>query len=108
MYVYLTNGRAIECTLDTGFYGWLSWPREIVEEFGLPHVGEEVVETFGGGNQTCDLAAVEIIWLGEHVSVPVLVSQSNDRLIGASLLKDTILRINYCNGKVAIKPCKPK
>lgn len=108
LYVYLPDGRAIECALDTGFYGWLSWPRKIVEKLALPHIGEEVVEIFGGARESCELVAADIIWLGEHISVPVLVSESEDTLIGTSLLKNTILRINYCNGKVSIKPCKPR
>lgn len=106
LYITLQSGLAIECTIDTGFNGWLSLPRSLVEELELPIVGQETVETLGGAIQLCPLASIEIIWLGEPRTVSVIINEGYDVLLGTALLSGSILRINY--QKAVLTITKPK
>lgn len=90
----LVAGREVECLVDTGFTGALVLPHSLVSELGLPIFGhEDHLQMVGGAETSADLALAQIEWLGEIKSVVVIVK--DDFLIGAQLLKDARLVIDY-------------
>lgn len=53
VYVPLQNGPAIECLIDTGFNGWLSFPQKLVADLQLPIVGREKIVMLGKRKTLC-------------------------------------------------------
>ncbi len=49
-----------------------------------------------------DLVAGEVNWLGETLSVRILVSETDETLIGTQMLIDSMLEIDYKNLTVTI------
>jgi predicted aspartyl protease len=49
-----------------------------------------------------DVALGEIEWLGEQRTVEVILSESNDALIGTEMLARATLVIDYANRSVSI------
>ncbi len=93
--VRLMAGREVECLVDTGFVGGaLVLPQSLVDEIGLPVIGQEDdLWMVGNEKTTASLAAAQIEWLGEIKSVIVIVK--DDLLIGSQLLENTRLVIDY-------------
>jgi len=91
----LMAGREVECLVDTGFVGGaLVLPQSLVDELGLPVIGQEDdLWMVGNERTTAALAAAQIEWLGEIKSVIVVVK--DDLLIGTQLLENTQLVIDY-------------
>ena len=102
VYVSLQNGRFVECVIDTGFNGWLSFPQKLVNELRLPIIGQETVVTLGKRDVLCPVASTRIMWLESPIHVTVIVNDGEDTLLGTQLLADSILRINYRNKKLTI------
>jgi clan AA aspartic protease len=100
--IRFVQGEAFECVVDTGFDGALILPAPIVESLRLPIVARLVFELVGGARMTADVALGEIKWLGEVRSVEVIISQSNDALIGTEMFEGTKLVLDYVNHRVAI------
>ena len=96
------DGGAIECVLDTGFDGGLMLPREAVSQIQIPTFGQLTYEMVGGARMTAEIGLVDIEWLGEQRQMEVVVSESDDALIGTELLIATKLTIDYQTGTVAI------
>lgn len=104
--IELIAGSNFDCLLDTGFQGTLVVPRKFADENSLIVTGRETF--LGAENKSIefDTAIAEIHWLGDEFSLPVLVSESTEALIGVEMLVDTILEIDYINSTVTIT--KPK
>jgi clan AA aspartic protease len=92
--VRFTAGRQIECLIDTGFSGALVLPLSIVAGLNLPIVGhEDHLQMIGGEETSAVLALAEVDWLEERR--PVVVIVKDDYLLGAQLLEETQLFIDY-------------
>jgi len=104
--IRLSNEAAVECVLDTGFNGSLLLPRKFVEDNSMLFVGHEEVDLVEGISAEIDTALAEVKWLGDEFSIRIFVSETNEALIGAEMLVDTILEIDYINSTVKIT--KPK
>ena len=100
--VELSNGAFFECLLDTEFQGTLVVPRRFAEENLLEITGREAFLGAENSNIEFDTAIAEIKWLGDTFSLPVLVSESIEALIGAEMFVDTVLKIDYINSTVKI------
>lgn len=100
--VQLVNGSNIECLLDTGFNGSLLLPRKFVEDNSLTLVGRESVVMVEQNTIEGDVVAGEINWLGEKSLVRVLISETEEALIGTRMLVDSVLEIDYKNKTVKI------
>ena len=96
------EGQTFECVVDTGFDGALIIPAAVVERLGLPIVARLVFELVGGARMAADVALGEIEWLGEQRTVEVILSESNDALIGTEMLARATLVIDYANRSVSI------
>lgn len=91
-----------ECVLDTGFDGALILPTSIVESLNLPIVARLVFELVGGAQMAASVALGEIEWLGKQRTVEVILSESNDALIGTEMFATAKLMIDYANRAVSI------
>ncbi len=100
--IELISGESFDCLLDTGFQGTLVVPRKFAEENSLFVTGRETFLGAENINIEFDTAVAEIKWLGDEFSLPVLVSESTEALIGVEMLIDTILEIDYKNHTVEI------
>ncbi len=96
------SGESAECLLDTGFNGSLMLPREMVSRLGLQVLGRVSVIAAGGIKSIADIAELEIEWLGERRWTEVLVSASEDTLLGTEMLEGTRLTIDYAAHTVTI------
>jgi len=89
--------------VDTGFNGYLSVPREMVERSNWEFLGFEDYELANG-----ELALEEVFWGkivfgGEPKEVYTLATDSSDILIGTKLLKDKVLWIDFPKGVLRIE-----
>ncbi len=100
--IRLSNDAEIECLLDTGFNGTLFLPRVFVEENDLLFGVREVLEAAEDQFFEVDTATAEIVWLGNKFSITIFVSETKEALLGAELLADTILEIDYKSRLVKI------
>jgi len=102
LHVELANGAGVDCLLDTGFQGTLLVPRKFAEENSLMMTGSEAFLAAENMSIEFTTAIAEIKWLGDEVSLPVLVSETTESLIGVEMLIDTVLEIDYKNLTVKI------
>jgi len=100
--IELSNGSQIECVLDTGFNGLLLLPRKFIEDNSLDFVGRESVIMVEQNTTEVDIASGEINWLDKKLSVRILVSETDESLIGTQMLIDSLLEIDYKNRLVKI------
>ena len=100
--IRFADGQTFECVLDTGFDGALILPSSIVESLNLPIVARLVFELVGGAQMAASVALGEIEWLGEQRTVEVILSESNDALIGTEMFAGAKLVIDYANRAVSI------
>jgi len=68
----------------------------------MAFLGREPVATVEQNSIEIDIAVAKINWLGEEFSVQVLVSETNEALIGTELLAAALLEIDYKNRTVKI------
>ena len=89
--------RAIDCTVDTGFTGWLTLPAHIIREFGLQYRGSRPVKLADGRQRRAELYLGFIKWQGQVF--PRLIHQSpSSPLLGMSLLVGSKLTIEVIAG----------
>jgi len=93
--VRFSDGAEIECLIDTSSDGALMLPRLFVERLQLPVVGRLVFQVAGGTRINADIALAEVEWLAEERIFEVVVSESEDSLIGTEMRDGTELIINY-------------
>jgi predicted aspartyl protease len=51
---------------------------------------------------SADVALGEIEWLGTRISVEVIISESNDALIGTEMFEGAMLVVDYARCRVTI------
>ena len=100
--IKLSDGATIDCVLDTGFNGTLILPREFTEENAILPFSRVQVDLVEDKTAEIDVASAEVQWLGEEVSINILVSETDEALIGTQMLIDAILEIDYKNLTVKI------
>jgi len=100
--IRFVGGESQECVVDTGFDGALILPLAVAERLRLPIVARLVFGLVGGARMSADVALGEIDWLGKRRSVEVIISESNDALIGTEMFDDATLVVNYANRLVSI------
>lgn len=100
--IRFVGGDAFECVIDTGFDGALILPASVAKRLALPVIARLVFELVGGARMSADVALGEIEWLGKRRNVEVIISESNDALIGTEVLEGATLVVNYANRLVSI------
>jgi len=87
----------IDAVIDTGFTGYLSLPREIIDELKLPWTGIDRGTLGDGSEVTFEVYAATVIWDGQYRDIPVNEAET-DPLIGMNLLYGYDLRIRAVEG----------
>ena len=100
--VRFVRGEAFECVVDTGFNGALILPAPVVQRLSLPTVARLAFELVGGARMTADVALGEIEWLDQRRAVEVIISETNDALIGTEMFEGAKLTVDYANRSVTI------
>jgi len=87
----------IDAVIDTGFTGYLSLPREIIDDLKLPWTGIDRGTLGDGSEVTFEVYAATVIWDGQYRDIPVNEAET-DPLIGMNLLYGYDLRIRAVEG----------
>jgi clan AA aspartic protease len=93
----------IPVIVDTGFSGDLCLAEQYIDQIEMTFKFVERYELANGEVITQDVFRGSIVFDGREQEVEIIVMASQDTLIGASLLKDYELHINYPKCTVQIK-----
>lgn len=94
---------ALDVVVDSGFNGELCLSMHQIKKMALTFSHFEEYELGDGKVVKQDIYRGKIIFDGKPRAVDVLVSQSMDSLIGAALMIEKKLEIDYANENVRIK-----
>ena len=99
--------RTVECTVDTGFTGWLALPSGIIRQLGLQHRGQRDIRLANGQEQITPIYLALISWYDQVI--PRLVHQSDSSpLVGMGLLTGYLLTVEaVAGGSVTIEELLP-
>ncbi len=93
----------LEVVVDSGFNGELCVSMHQINKMALTFSHFEEYELGNGKVVKQDIFRGKIIFDGKQQPVDVLVSKSRDTLIGAALMTDKKLEIDYANENVRIR-----
>lgn len=97
-------GMTLEGVLDTGFDGHVCLPISIAVHLGLELTRVVSAELADGTVLEDELVfAGQVTWDGALVDVDILLTRSEDVLIGTSLLSGHSVSLDYQRGKVLIE-----
>lgn len=88
--------------LDTGFNGYLSVPASVLARSGWQLIGTEMYEIAAGALVEQEVYLGEIVFDGERSMVYAVVTNAQDVLIGAKLLRTKLLTIDFRTQRVVI------
>jgi len=91
-------------TIDTGFDGQLCLPVEIAIQLGLELVSRVSVELADGSRQKTLVFSGTIEMGDQEVEAEIILTESDDPLIGTGLLRDMVLNIDFGERRVEILP----
>jgi clan AA aspartic protease len=92
----------LEAIIDTGFDGDISIPVRVATALGLELVGTELFELADGSQKEELVFAGRARMAGKSSRVRMLISDSQDTLIGTRLLADCRLTVDFATQKVQI------
>ena len=104
--IEVIGGRqAIELTaiVDTGFDGDLCIPTRVAVQLGLELIGEEEVELADGTQRNQLVFAGSVRFFGETRAVQIMLTDSEDALIGTELLEQYRVAIVFPGGRVKLQ-----
>ena len=97
----------VEAGIDTGYNGFLTLPRALIDELGLPYVGTAGAELGDGNKVRMDLFLGAVRWEGEAREVLVLEAPGGV-LLGMAMLYGSRVTLEVEeNGAVRIEPLIP-
>jgi clan AA aspartic protease len=97
------NREKTSVIIDTGFNGYLCLSEDLVEKVKLSYYGSDRFELGDGKVVESDVYLGMIAFDDKEVEVLVILSASEDTLIGTSLLKDKTLFVNFVDRKLVIQ-----
>ncbi len=89
--------RSMEALVDTGFNGYLTLPKRIINSLKLLWRSREVVVLADGSKVDCDLFEGKVRWAGQTRRV-VIHSASASPLLGMEILQGRQLSIEVVKG----------
>jgi clan AA aspartic protease len=92
----------VDAVVDSGFNGDLCLPAQAAIQLGLELYGMQRIELADGTKKRELFFTGEAVFDGEPRGVEIFLTDSGDALIGAGLLLDHILTINYVDQAVEI------
>ena len=100
----LASGAKIDCLVDTGFNGTLFMPRDFVEANNLVSVGEQEFNSVAQAeSHFAKVFVANVKWLGDEFEVRIIVSEHGSALIGAGMMLNAKLEIDYTASTVVIE-----
>ena len=95
--------RLVNAVIDTGFNGYISVPKKLIDRSDWDFLGIEEYELASGElmRERVFLGRIEIGT--EKLVAFILSSNSSDALIGTKLLKNRLLTINFANKTLKIE-----
>lgn len=100
------TGRSVglEAAIDTGYNGFLTLPRRLIEEFGLTFVGTAGAALGDGNDVRMDLYVAAVRWENRTRDILVLEA-AGDVLLGMAMLEGSRVTMDVKeNGSVLIEP----
>ncbi len=97
------NAGILSFMVDTGFAGTLMLPIECAQILALPPKGREQFVGVEGKPFLATVTQIDISWLGDEFTVPAVISEAGDALLGSDMLVDAVLTIDYARGTVKIE-----
>jgi predicted aspartyl protease len=102
--VEFVGGGKIDCIVDTGFNGTLFLPQSFIDENDFALIGNEEFKSVGQDEaHSTKLFSGAVKWLGDEFEISILMSERNFALIGAEMLIDARLEIDYAASTVVIE-----
>jgi clan AA aspartic protease len=100
-----TRGEVIvEGILDTGFDGFLCLPISIAVTLGLELIDTIRTELADGTVVEDELVfAGQVEWDGTVMSVPIVLTRSEDALIGTAFLQGYVVQLDYTANTIRIE-----
>jgi clan AA aspartic protease len=96
----------LAAVVDTGFTGFLTLPRAVVDLLSLPLLGSTPATLADGSTATLEVCEVMVVWHGLSRPVECLVTESAP-LMGMSLLRGSELRVETePGGAVVVRPLR--
>ncbi len=87
----------VEAIVDTGFNGWVCLPTSLAIQLGLELFGSETMELADGTRKEQLTFIGEVAFGEERDWVEIILTDSEDALLGTGLLLDSILTIDFAD-----------
>ena len=87
----------IDAVIDTGYTGYLTLPRALVTELGLPFESRGRAILANGSEETFDIYGVTVLWDGRARYVATFLTDGTP-LVGMSLLDSYSLYVEIADG----------
>ena len=94
---------ALTAIVDTGFDGDLCLPTRLAVQVGLELISEELIELADGAKRKQLVFAGSVRFFGETQDVEIMLTDSEDALIGTRLLNLYPLAIEFPGGHVKVR-----
>jgi clan AA aspartic protease len=94
----------VDTVIDTGFNGFLTLPRAMVQMFQLPLVGNRRVTLGDGSTAVLDLYLAMVVWDMQPREVLVLEAEGGPLIGMAMLYGNRVMLYVVDNGDVFIEP----
>lgn len=98
----LSSKMKIDAAVDTCFEGEVCIPATMGIELGLVLMGREEFEYADGRREIDYIFMGETIFMGEKKPISIVLTQSEQALIGTELIADCTLTIDFPTGRVDI------
>jgi clan AA aspartic protease len=99
---------SLTAIVDTGFDGDVCLPTALAVGLGLELSGETRVELADGSVKKALHFAGSVVFLGERRPAQIYLTDSDDALIGTSLLADCRLVVDFPTGDVRVTRRRPR
>ena len=94
---------AITAIVDTGFDGHLCLPIRLAVHLGLELIGEQIIELADGTRRNELVFAGTVRFFDETQAVEIMLTHSEDALIGTRLLDQYRVSIDFPGGRVKLR-----
>jgi clan AA aspartic protease len=94
---------ALTAIVDTGFDGYLCLPIRLAVQLGLELIGEQLIELADGTQRNELVFAGSVRFFADTREVPIMLTESEDALIGTSLLNHYQLAIEFPGGQIKVR-----
>jgi clan AA aspartic protease len=94
---------ALTAIVDTGFDGYICLPIRLAVQLGLELIGDQLIELADGTQRKELVFAGSVGFLGETREVEIILTNSEDALVGTSLLDLYSVAIEFPGGKVKVR-----